>query len=225
MPSGICRAVSYRIRGFRMVDKITVDPYGITNLSEEQFNLVEKIINESELEWNEGVLLQDEDSTIAPIEDNSIRSCKACFLPVRDELVDMFGQLIIDYNNNHSGWNYDVEFIEALQVCDYYEGDFYDWHTDSFANPSIQTKHQYHPDKPYNRKISATVFLNDPDEYEGGELDLETGGPNAEVRYDTMKMPKGTVVVFPSSMWHRVRPITSGVRKSLVLWIQGPPFV
>ena len=40
----------------------------------------------------------------------------------------------------------------------------------------------------------------------------------------SFKMPKGTMIVFPSYMWHRVRPVTSGVRKSLVLWIQGPPF-
>ena len=204
-------------------DNISFDPYGLTSLSEEQINLIEQVINESELEWDDAILLEDEDSSEEK-KDSSIRSCKTSFLPVRDELVNMFGKLILDYNNNHSGWNFDLEFIEAIQLCDYHEGDFYNWHIDSFKNPSIQTEHQYHPDRPYNRKVSVTIFLNDPDEYEGGEFDLETAGPNVELRYHTMKMPKGTAVVFPSYMWHRVRPVTSGVRKSLVLWIQGPPF-
>lgn len=200
---------------------IEVDKYGVSQLSDEQVSFIEKVISEQELDWDDGIILDDDKSTEVK---KDIRSCKTCFLPVRDELVEMFGSMIQDYNNMHSGWNYDLEFIEAIQLAHYYEGDYYDWHIDSFSTPSIQTDHQYHPNKPYNRKVSVTVFLNDPDEYEGGEFDLETTGPNAEERYDVMKLPKGSIVVFPSFMWHRVRPVTSGVRKSLVLWIQGPPF-
>ena len=208
-----------------MVDQI-VAPYGVSTLDEKDLNIIENVINDPELDLklDDAILLADEDSTKAPIKDNSVRSGKTCFLPVRDDLVELFGNLVQDYNNVHSGWKYDLEFIEAIQLGHYHEGDFYDWHTDAFKNPSIQTDHQYHPDKPYNRKVSITVWLNDPDEYEGGEFDLETLGPIAETRFETMKMPKGTIVVFPSYMWHRVRPVTSGVRKSLVLWIQGPPF-
>ena len=168
-------------------------------------------------------MIEDEDSEQI-VSNSSVRSCKTGFLPRRDELVKLFGNLIKDYNDNYSGWKYDLEFIEAIQLGHYYEGDFYDWHIDSFKDPRIRTKQEVNPDKPYNRKVSVTVWLNDPEEYEGGEFDLETGGPNAEKRYDTMKLPKGSIVVFPSHMWHRVRPVTSGVRKSLVLWIQGPPF-
>ena len=74
------------------------------------------------------------------------------------------------------------------------------------------------------RKISITIFLNDPDEYGGGELDIETRGPKEKMRYDTFKLHKGSIVIFPSNKWHRVRPVTSGVRKSLVTWFSGPPF-
>ncbi len=206
-----------------MVDKTSVDPYGLTKLDEKQLNIIEKIISDCELELHDAILLDDEDSSEKK-EDLSVRSCKTGFLPVNDELTELFGKLIQDYNLNFSGWRFDIEFIEAIQLGHYHKGDFYDWHIDSFQNPSFQTQHEYHPNKPYNRKISVTVFLNDPEEYEGGEFDLETRGPNSNERYDTFKMPKGSVIVFPSYMWHRVRPVTSGVRKSLVLWIQGPPF-
>ena len=206
-----------------MVDKTSVDPYGLTKLDEKQLNIIEKIISDCELELHDAILLDDEDSSEKK-EDLSVRSCKTSFLPVNDELTELFGKLIQDYNLNFSGWRFDIEFIEAIQLGHYHKGDFYDWHIDSFQNPSFQTQHEYHPNKPYNRKISVTVFLNDPEEYEGGEFDLETRGPNSNERYDTFKMPKGSVIVFPSYMWHRVRPVTSGVRKSLVLWIQGPPF-
>jgi PKHD-type hydroxylase len=206
-----------------VVDKTSVDPYGLTKLDEKQLNIIEKIISDCELELHDAILLDDEDSSEKK-EDLSVRSCKTGFLPVNDELTELFGKLIQDYNLNFSGWRFDIEFIEAIQLGHYHKGDFYDWHIDSFQNPSFQTQHEYHPNKPYNRKISVTVFLNDPEEYEGGEFDLETRGPNSNERYDTFKMPKGSVIVFPSYMWHRVRPVTSGVRKSLVLWIQGPPF-
>ena len=73
------------------------------------------------------------------------------------------------------------------------------------------------------RKLSMTIWLNDPDEYEGGEFDIEIRGPRMDVRYDTLKLKKGSIVVFPSDKWHRVRPVTSGVRKSLVTWFRGPP--
>ena len=69
-----------------------------------------------------------------------------------------------------------------------------------------------------------TIWLSDPDEYEGGEFDIESEGPYADLRYDTLKLPKGSIIIFPSSFWHRVRPVISGVRKSLVIWFQGPSF-
>ena len=74
------------------------------------------------------------------------------------------------------------------------------------------------------RKLSTTIWLNEPDEYEGGEFDIEVRGPHDESRYDSLKLPKGSIVVFPSNKWHRVRPVTSGVRKSLVTWFRGCPF-
>ena len=58
-------------------------------------------------------------------------------------------------------------------------------------------------------------------------LTPEVIGPTVndwESRYVTLKLPKKSIVIFPSNKWHRVRPVTSGVRKSLVTWFRGPPF-
>ena len=198
-------------------------PYGVCKFDETGLNIIEEVINDSEhkglLTWEDTIIVVDSASNDLK-EDSAVRSGKASFLPPGDELTDLFGNLIQDYNRNYSGWNFDIEFIESIQLAHYHEGDFYDWHTDSFVKPVLEKD-----GKPYNRKVSVTVFLNDPDEYEGGEFDLETKGPNWDGdRFETFKLSKGHIIIFPSYMWHRVRPVTSGVRKSLVLWIKGPPF-
>jgi PKHD-type hydroxylase len=70
------------------------------------------------------------------------------------------------------------------------------------------------------RKISIVVQLSDPDEYEGGELQIQTGSES----YISILKKKGAVTLFPSYMRHRVTPVTKGVRKSLVLWVGGSTF-
>ena len=70
------------------------------------------------------------------------------------------------------------------------------------------------------RKLSITVQLSDPSDYEGGDLQfLITREPV------TAKREKGNAIVFPSFMIHQVKPVTKGVRYSLVCWCSGPAFV
>ncbi len=69
-----------------------------------------------------------------------------------------------------------------------------------------------------HRKLSVVVQLSDPEEYEGGEL----GFSHTQSPPPVDMMKKGTVIVFPSYHEHFVTPITSGHRKSLVGWIEGP---
>ena len=69
------------------------------------------------------------------------------------------------------------------------------------------------------RKLSFTLQLSDPNEYEGGELSLIAGDiPNI------MSKEQGHVVIFPSYVLHEVMPITKGTRYSLVSWVTGKPF-
>ena len=206
--------------------------YGLNTIDKKGINIVENIVNDSsKLKWHDASV-RGEDYNIAVMQ--KVRQCKSCFLDYNKELDNLFGTLVEDFNRNYSGWNYDIHFLEAIQLSHYSEGNFYDWHVDTLAKPIIRNGIGH------NRKVSATIFLNDPEEYEGGEFDLEVRGPKQnrngaskgfgtknskeKERFDTVKLPKGSIIIFPSSFWHRVRPVISGVRKSLVIWFQGPSF-
>tara|TARA_Y100001972_G_C7652667_1_gene328301 strand:- start:1220 stop:1777 length:558 start_codon:yes stop_codon:yes gene_type:complete len=97
-----------------------------------------------------------------------------------------------------------------LQYTEYHGTDkgHYTWHHDVDWNRSDG----------YDRKLSITVQLSNPNEYEGGDFEFsETETPKLE----TCKL-KGSVLIFPSYLQHRVSPVTSGIRKSLVAWFEGP---
>jgi predicted 2-oxoglutarate/Fe(II)-dependent dioxygenase YbiX len=102
--------------------------------------------------------------------------------------------------------------IEPLQYSEYGVGGEYGWHRDVH-------------EKPYPnglvRKMSFSTILND--DFEGGEFDIETKNPADKKRYDTFDNKKHNTIIFPSHMWHRVRPVKFGVRKSIVGWVLGPP--
>jgi len=116
--------------------------------------------------------------------------------------------------NKDLNWNFDLTAIEPIQYGEYAKTQEYSWHVDQH-------------NKPYSdgmiRKISFSVFLND--DYEGGEFDLEIGSPKQENRLRTFaKLPENQMIFFQSDFWHQVRPVTKGVRKSLVGWVLGPKF-
>jgi len=97
---------------------------------------------------------------------------------------------------------------EQIQYTEYYGTNkgHYDWHMDLGSQGFMKF-----------RKISVTVQLSDSNEYEGGDLQIWTGGQYPM----TAPRGKGNVVIFPSFMMHRVTPVTSGTRKSFVLWLGG----
>ena len=75
------------------------------------------------------------------------------------------------------------------------------------------------------RKLSVTVNLTTPTNYDGGNLKFDMG-PHAVKRYHVCKeiRPRGSVIVFPSHIYHQVTPVTRGTRYSLVMWNLGHPF-
>ena len=77
------------------------------------------------------------------------------------------------------------------------------------------------------RKLSVTVSLSDETEYEGGDFEFDfrnnDKGANQPLICKEIK-PKGSIVVFPSFVWHRVKPVISGTRYSLVMWNLGQPW-
>jgi len=76
------------------------------------------------------------------------------------------------------------------------------------------------------RKISITLNLTDPESYEGGNLKFDLGphvkGNRLKVCDDSRS--QGSIIIFPSFMYHCVTPVTSGIRYSLVLWCLGKPW-
>ena len=131
--------------------------------------------------------------------------------------------------NARAGWNFEWDWSESCQFTKYGVGQYYGWHTDSW------TKVYNKKDDPNTygkiRKLSVTISLNDPDEYDGGNLEFDFRN---DIDFDrnrkhkakacTEIRPRGSIIVFPSFVWHRVAPVTRGTRYSLVIWNLGKPF-
>ena len=143
------------------------------------------------------------------------RSSELRWIDKRDPNSKFIADLLWHYGQeaNRFSFGFHVDYLSEIQYTTYYgdSNDHYEWHHDTFwGNPST-----------YDRKISVVVQLSDPNDYGGGDFELD----------DQYKQPdrdqlrtKGSVICFPSFIRHRVTPVTSGVRKSLVTWIQGPKF-
>jgi PKHD-type hydroxylase len=76
------------------------------------------------------------------------------------------------------------------------------------------------------RKLSVTINLTNPKHYKGGNLKFDLG-PHTDKRFHTCTeiRPRGSIIVFPSHLFHQVTPVTEGTRYSLVIWSLGRPFV
>jgi PKHD-type hydroxylase len=124
--------------------------------------------------------------------------------------------------NVNAGWNFQWERSEAIQFTKYKLNQFYDWHQDPFLVPAEEGLF-----KGLIRKLSTIVTLTDSSEYEGGELEFDLRNTTKGKNILTCKeiMPRGSIVVFPSHIWHRVKPVKKGTRKSLVMWSNGKPFM
>jgi PKHD-type hydroxylase len=130
-------------------------------------------------------------------------------------------------NNAETGWFYDrlafiarkvnsqfyrfdlYGFVEDFQytIYDSAELGYYDWHVDMGAN-AVTT-----------RKLSMVIQLSEPEDYEGGDLQIMDGN-----KLTTVDKARGKLVAFPGYVLHKVTPVTKGIRKTIVIWIAGPPF-
>ena len=119
----------------------------------------------------------------------------------------------------------DRDWSESIQFTKYKENQFYGWHCDSADKPYDLPDDLHRHGK--IRKLSVTVSLSDETEYEGGDFEFDfrnnDDGSNQPQICKEIR-PKGSVVVFPSFVWHRVKPVTSCIRHSLVIWNLGRPF-
>jgi len=141
--------------------------------------------------------------------DTKKRITTISWIPFKDmpEMYRDIEKTMLQANNNHFGFD-GMRLTEVAQFTHYLEGGFYDWHMDN----DVLGKHQ-----PPVRKISMTLLLSDPATFEGGELEFMSKGKKA-------KLKQGQAIFFASWLQHRVKPVTKGERKSLVMWFGGPPF-
>jgi len=141
--------------------------------------------------------------------DTKKRITKISWIPFQEmgHMYQDLNKFIQQANENHFGFG-DIRVTEQAQFTEYPEGGFYDWHMDCDVN----MEHE-----PPVRKISMTLLLNDPSEFEGGDLELMAPGKYAELK-------QGHAICFASFLNHRVNPVTRGMRQSLVVWFGGKAF-
>lgn len=149
------------------------------------------------------------------VSNSEIRSSKVQWLDLDNRTEDLFATLsnvVADVNKQF--FHFDLTgMYEPLQLTLYTANenteDHYTWHTDMSM-----------VDAKTPRKLSMSLLLNNPDEFEGGELQVKTNS-DEEI---SLEQQQGRAWFFPSWTLHRVTPVTKGIRRSLVVWVGGPPF-
>jgi len=151
------------------------------------------------------------------------RDCKVSWINDRwiYEIINPF----IHAANKKAGWNFQWDWNETSQFTIYEKGEYYGWHTDQ-GHENLK-----HVNKNINgkiRKLSLTLQLTDKTEYEGGDfqlkwIDSKKGDLSRIITVDGAK-DIGTIIIFPSFIWHQISPVTKGKRESLVNWSIGKNF-
>jgi PKHD-type hydroxylase len=158
-------------------------------------------------EFQKGVIGSD----TSPSTDLNIRDTEISWINPSEQSEWLYKRLQqIVSRVNHDKFQFDLDTLDVLQYAKYKEGQFYNWHTDS--GPTLS----------FHRKLSVVVGLAEPNEYEGGELVFNLNG-NPDT-CEIVKLKPGTTAIFPSWVVHKVNPVTSGERTSLVTWVRGPKF-
>lgn len=141
-------------------------------------------------------------SSVKNLKQEHIRiSSETCLLP--DEEIWVHSKLISDLeyiNNKFFGLNNII--MSPFNLLQYDLNGKFDWHVDQGITGAFAL-----------RRISIVIFLSNPDEYEGGQLEF------LPMLKEPIKMEKGYMVAFPSHKLHRVTPVTKGIRRTMVNWI------
>ena len=175
-------------------------------LSDKQCDLLVKSLDDTL--WQEGKI-QGGFASDNTIKTEKIRSVKQQGLPMNVEgwphkLIDNFAKQV---NTQKTKFNILGFFNNDLPVVAKYEpGDYYDWHIDCGRDSS-------------NRKLSFTINLTDPKDYDGGDIEFLGVTTNKEAI-----RKKGAITIFPSFLTHRVTKIERGKRLAIVGWIHGDTF-
>jgi PKHD-type hydroxylase len=168
-------------------------------------------------EWNQlndavvGGQTSSDSSAFVP----EIRSSKVAWMQYNDTnagLWDVISKVVAEVNSEF--FQFDLTGMYEPMQLSFYSADsstqgHYSWHTDM----SMMDRHA-------PRKLSMSLLLSDPSEFEGGAFEVKTDSDTPI----SLEQKRGRAWFFPSWALHRVTPVTKGVRRSLVLWVGGPPF-
>ena len=162
---------------------------------------IDLIVNTSkQYQYQKASIIGDDPNSV-------VRKSNIKWLPYDQQWEWVYDKMMNCINEaNNALWGFNLyTVLDNIQYTEYEgNGGHYDWHLD------------IGPESINHRKVSVVVQLSDPTEYEGGDLELQPGNNSFAV-----PRKKGAIVLFPSFILHRVTPLTSGLRRSLVLWAGG----
>ncbi len=132
---------------------------------------------------------------------SDVRNSLTTYVPRDNSKIDIIIEKIISIFRSVAieRYRFSINRFECPQYAEYTKGMFYEYHCDSGE------------DITHDRDLSASVFLSNATEYEGGRLQFKDSKMSAKEKI-------GDMVMFPSLLSHRVPMVTKGVRRSLVLW-------
>ena len=132
------------------------------------------------------------------------RKSQVSWIDAGSDLDPLMGRLVSNLLGvSRDDYFVNLDYVESIQFTRYDGGlARYGWHTDSASSGFAAS-----------RIMSATVELSDPKDYVGGDLKLQIGGKNW-----VAEKKKGRMIIFPSVFPHKVTPVLTGTRHSLVLW-------
>ena len=209
---------------------ISNDPFSIRRISNKyawwkgafntnELNEIERYCGNREL--SRGSIFSDRSKDSESFEvSTEYRSSYVNFLKRDDEtfwIFDRFNDIADKLNQQF--FQFDLYGYDAIQYTTYdgSEQGQYDWHMDSFIDGSVPPNMAGSS----QRKLTIVMLLNDPSNFTGGQFQLNTA---KEVNAETINLERGMLIGFPSFLIHRVSPVLSGIRKSMVIWIEGPKF-
>lgn len=169
---------------------------------------IERLLNEEQLRSIDSILKE------APYEDgrntatDSAREVKSNLqLNMQSQHYMAIQQILLQALNGNELFRTSTlpKNIYPFLISKYQKGNAYGWHVDSPLMGNMM-----------RTDIAMTIFLNDPSEYEGGELELQTSFGNI-----TYKLNKGDAICYPCTQVHRVKELISGERHVAVTWIQS----
>lgn len=136
--------------------------------------------------------------------DKNIRNSKKIQLPVSAGIAATLAG--VGLGANYQQWNFDITHCNQAEYLKYDQSGKFNEHIDIILHKDITEV----------RKLTVVAFLND--DFEGGKLYIKDG---ANKIYPSQE--EGDVIIFPSFLHHGVEPVESGIRRSIVTWLVGPP--